>query len=352
MTNIIKRLLLFTLIIMMFTFLLTDSEECIILASRGLLIWFERMIPTLFPFMVLSGFLVKTGFAQIFGKVSGTLLHPIFPLSSSILYAIFMGFTCGFPMGAKVIRDLINEKEITKQEGEYLLTFINNIGILYLLGYVSPLLGWQQPFKYLVIFYLVPLLYGFFLLHLTFYRNLLPNLLISRRKNNKKINIDSNPDIESISNIYRSSSSIVTSSRNYTIGFYIKSLFYSIRNSLEQITLLGGCMIIFNCLQIFPVKLNDFFTVCISKTDIITLLSGVLCTLTEIGGGLSKLSTLDSSISLTPLTLSLLTFGGLCCIFQTYTILEDTGLSIKKYILHKIIQSLLMFFIASVTYSK
>ena len=48
--------------------LLFFSQECISLASNGLLIWYKNMIPSLFPFMVLSGFMVQSGLSLKIGQ--------------------------------------------------------------------------------------------------------------------------------------------------------------------------------------------------------------------------------------------------------------------------------------------
>ena len=39
--------------------ILTLPSQCLSLALNGLNLWFERMIPTLFPFMVLSGVIIR-----------------------------------------------------------------------------------------------------------------------------------------------------------------------------------------------------------------------------------------------------------------------------------------------------
>ena len=64
----------------------------------------------------------------------------------------------------------------------------------------------------------------------------------------------------------------------------------------------------------------------------------ILGIILEITSGLSNYGFLFP----TALIMGLLCFGGLSCMAQTYTVINDTDLSMTKYILHKIIQSLLM----------
>lgn len=329
-----KRLiqLIFTLFCCVFLILLVFcSKECISLASNGLLIWYRNMIPSLFPFMVLSGFMIRSGLSLKIGQWMQPVLGIFFRLPSHMLYAIFMGFLCGFPMGAKIVADMLEKEQITLNEGEYLLAFCNNIGPLYMLGYVIPLFGYQDVWQILGLMYLVPLGYGLFLR----YANL---------KAHKKE--------------YLTLSACSYSKETYTSTNYLVCFQQSLSSAIEQITMLGGCMVFFNCLLIFPQMLGRV----LSKSGIVSyssLLIALLSSLVEIGGGLQQLTSAfslsdantklqlhtslsiltDSNVFHTCLSLALLTFGGLSCIAQTYFITKNTGLKLSTYIKHKIFQS-------------
>lgn len=317
-----------------FIFLLFYSKECISLASNGLLIWYRNMIPSLFPFMVLSGFMIRTGLSLKIGHWLQPILGFFFHLPSQMLYAIFMGFLCGFPMGAKIVADLLEKEQITKKEGEYLLSFCNNIGPLYMLGYVIPLFGYENTWKILGFMYLIPLIYGLFLRYYSLVFSFLFRSFISKPISKNTLSVCSYP-----SNLYRSP--------NYLVCFQ-----QSLSSAIEQITLLGGCMVFFNCLLIFPEILDNYLT----KTTFSLyspLLSGILCSLIEIGGGLKQLAFISSETSCLSIPifvpLSLLTFGGLSCIAQTCFILKNTDLKIGTYIKHKFIQTCIFIFVIFVT---
>ena len=315
--------------------LLFCSNECITLASNGLLIWYKNMIPSLFPFMVLSGFMVRSGLSLKVGQWLQPVLGLFFRLPSHMLYAIFMGFLCGFPMGAKIVADMLEKEQITLKEGEYLLAFCNNIGPLYLLGYVIPLFGYKNVWQVLGLMYLVPLGYGFILKFYYFHNHngkpslSFPSIPSKRNLNHSKKTINTNVELSICSHE-------ITTSVNYLSCFQ-----QALSSAIEQITLLGGCMVFFNCLLIFPQKLNSYFSTTsafLSKT----VFTDILCSLIEIGGGLKQLadsgSLLHSSVSIY-LPLCLLTFGGMSCIIQTYFIIKNTGLKISTYIKHKVIQA-------------
>lgn len=313
-----KRLiqLIFTLFCCSFLVLLfLYSKECIALASNGLLIWYRNMIPSLFPFMILSGFMVRSGLSYKIGQWLQPILGIFFRLPSHMLYAIFMGFLCGFPMGAKIVADMLEKEQITLKEGEFLLAFCNNIGPLYMLGYVIPLFDYQKAWRILVLMYLVPLGYGFYLRYFSpLIRKTFP--LLSACSASKENLI----------------------SPNY-LSYFQQSLF----SSIEQITLLGGCMVFFNCLLIFPKMLEFFLSQTMINSYYSPFLSAIFSSLIEIGGGLQQLSLISNetnSLSLPVfLPLALLTFGGLSCIIQTCSILKNTGLKISTYIKHKFVQA-------------
>lgn len=289
--------------------LLFQSKECIMLASNGLLIWYRNMIPSLFPFMILSGFLIRSGLSVKIGQWLQPALGSLFRLPPQMLYAIFMGFLCGFPMGAKMVSDMLDEKQISEREGEFLLAFCNNIGPLYMLGYVIPLFEYKNPWTILGGMYLIPLCYGLFL------RYLFPHYFFS-----------SFPLLSMCS----------FKTENLKTPTYLESFQQALSSAIEQITMLGGCMVFFNCMLILPQSLQIF----LSQTTIssyIPLYFSIFKALVEIGGGLQQLACISSIPVFLPF--SLLTFGGLSCIVQTCFITKNTGLRIGTYIMHKFIQS-------------
>ena len=305
--------------------LLIYSKDCFNLASKGLLIWYQNMIPTLFPFMVLSGFLVRTGISYKIGKFLQPFLCILLPLPPHMLYVVFMGFLCGFPMGAKIVADMIEKEQISMKEGQYLLSFCNNIGPLYMMGYVIPLFQYKNTWFILLLMYSIPILFGLFMrIHLQFNSNLYQKLSF-RSKEKETTAAEFIPTSINKNEI---------SSTNYSSCFQ-----ESLSSAIEQITLLGGCMVFFNTLLIIPFKiltLISFF----QPISHMNYIQGILCSFIEIGGGLQQLATQNSIRSLSPFILmSLLTFGGLSCIMQTFFIIKNTGLNMLMYLKHKTIQS-------------
>ena len=284
--------------VVMTSCILTHSRLSLAYAALGLGLWYEKMVPVLLPFMILSGTLIRMGLA-------GSLIYPVKPLfgrvfhlSEPAVYVILMGFLCGFPMGARTIADFRSRQELSITEGQYLLAFCNNLGPVYFLGFVLPLLHRTLRIPYVFGMYGIPLLYGIFLRY-TLYRKQMPEEIFPSVRaeafgENKEPPVMSLPD----------------------------ALDEAITAAGRSILQLGGYMIFFNLLNLLPRLLLPDSTWC--------------APLLEISGGLKLLG------SQSPLyVLLLLPAGGLSCIAQTGSCIRNTGLSLGKYVYHKLVQTVL-----------
>lgn len=270
-------------------------------AYVGLKIWFENMIVSLFPMMVLVNYLRSTGLYKIMMRPLTKLLGPIFHLQTEGIFVIFFGFLAGFPLGAKLTCQLYEENKISKQMAHYLLSFVNNLGPAYFSGFVLvSILSSRASHSVMLpyfIMYGIPLLYGI-LLRYTCYRHI-DGVFLTASKNTKQ-----------------------------SEGGLLSCIPAAIMDSCHQITILGGYMIICNALRTpFAVYLKQnkvWFLICNS--------------LLEISGGLKAVCANCSYERMYPVYIfALLSFGGICCFLQTASLLTEAGLSSKKYMLHKII---------------
>ena len=291
----IYRIALTLCFLILFFLMLRFPAQSVYYAFTGLTLWFQKMIPALFPFMILSGIMVRMNLTDYFSFVLSPLLKPLFRVSGNGAYCIIMGFLCGFPMGAKVIADLYERGKLSKQEASYLLSFCNNIGPIYFTGFVLPVLGLPVSLIYLFGMYGIPLIYGMILCRLPGYRY-------------KK----------SFSELSQSSN---TSGESTSILAHIDG---SIHAAIESITKLGGYMILFNLLNLFPAMFLPEKALPVCNI------------LLEITSGISRMGNSSPYI-----VLILLPFGGFSCIAQTYSIIKKTDLSISNYCIHKCILTLL-----------
>ena len=117
--------------------LVIAPEEAAAGAGEGLELCFNVIIPSLFPFFVLSALVVELGFAAYLGRVMERIMRPLFRLSGACAAAVALGFIGGYPVGARTALHLYRQGQCTKTETERLLAFCNNSGPAFIFGVVG-----------------------------------------------------------------------------------------------------------------------------------------------------------------------------------------------------------------------
>lgn len=113
------------------------SELAIEAMSAGMKLCVATVIPSLFPFMVLSELLVSSGAAELLGKYLARPLTRLFDISDRGAAALVLGLVCGFPIGSKSALTLYESGQITKGELEHLLSFCNSPSSAFLISAVG-----------------------------------------------------------------------------------------------------------------------------------------------------------------------------------------------------------------------
>ncbi len=120
-----------------FLLILRNSEAAVQYMGRGLTLCAKTVIPSLFPFMVISELLVKSGAGEAFGRLFSPIMRRVFGVSGAGASAVILGSMCGFPVGARTAVSLYDANLISKSECEHLLTFTNNPGSAFLITAVG-----------------------------------------------------------------------------------------------------------------------------------------------------------------------------------------------------------------------
>lgn len=276
-------------------FILRYPQQTCTLALQGLEIWALKMIPTLFPFMMISSIMIYSGLDALLAKFLYPFLRPFYRCSFYGIYAIFMGFFCGFPMGAKVVSELYLSQKITESEANRLLAFCNLIGPTYFLGLVIPILqalSFHAQLPFLIGMYGIPACYGILLLYY-------------------KPTLQTTPELSS-----KAASSWTDTIRKACI------------NNVQSILMLGGYITFTNALCII-----------LQVAPISDAAVAIGNSLLEINGGIIQLYTNTSLSSEWKCfwIMTTLAFGGFSCILQAANFIHQAGLSLKHYLFHKII---------------
>lgn len=280
-------------------------------ASVGLNLWFQKMIPTLLPFMILSGILIRMNLTEGFVRLIHPFLRLIFRTSPNGSYTLIMGFLCGFPMGARIIGELYGTGKLSKWEAERLLAFCNNIGPIYFLSFAMPMLGIRKVFVPFLVMYGIPLLYGFALMRV------LPHI---RWKHYIKMT-----DMVNLARKNGSHKTLAVSTKASPPSL-LTAADEAIYSGLLGIAKLGGYMVFFNLLNILFVPFSQLSP---------GLLGFYNCIL-EITSGINRCGQ-----AFPCMVLILLPFGGFSCVGQTYSMICHTDLSLRPYLIHKLLQTAL-----------
>ena len=117
-----------------FSALLLLPEVSAQAARDAMLLCAQTLIPSLFPFFVLSSLLIACGASELLSALLSPLMRPLFGLSGTGAAALALGLCGGYPVGARTAAELVENGALSRDEGERLLAFCNNAGPGFLLG--------------------------------------------------------------------------------------------------------------------------------------------------------------------------------------------------------------------------
>lgn len=291
-----KYIIIFVFVIMLLSPTVTLSG-----AKSGLLLWFNVIIPSLLPSIIISNIIVS-----VYGD---TFKNPL-------LYIIFTGLLCGYPLGAATTVQLSNKSKIEIKKMQMLMAICNNSSPMFITNYIiiSTLNQKANLFQIILIIY-VPLV----LLLLLFF---LYNRNFSHQVNKSNIQVNKSSYQVDKSNYQK----------NIAKKLNMNAIDSSIMAGFEIVTKVGGYIILFS---IFGAYINSLP---IKNQIVKCIIAGVF----EITTGINYIGKAAFTMELKILLACIFNaFGGMSCIAQTYSIIHNSKLSIKKYIYHKLLITLL-----------
>lgn len=287
-----KKKLIFSCLILFTGYILIFPQDSVAAAAGGLVLWYEKVLPTLLPFAILSNILIYFGYLQYLNRLFAPLFCRLFPVSANGAFVLLSGFLFGFPMGSKNCAELLKSGKIDKKEADVLFVITNNISPVFISSYIL-CQQLQMPsliiLSYLIL-YLPPLI--------------LAEVLLQKHTPGISTNTEKSP----------------ASQMNFKI------IDAGIMNGFETLTRLGGYIMLFSMIASMIRNLP-------LSQNIKLLLTGM----TEITNGISLLPTSGKSkCEQYILAMAFTAFGGLSGIAQTSSMTKDTGLSLKNYSILKI----------------
>jgi sporulation integral membrane protein YlbJ len=130
----IRELLVVTMLCLAAAGILTAPRTTSEAAREGLYMCIDVLIPSLFPFFVLSTLVIEMNMTRPLGRMMEPVMRPLFRVNGSCSAAVILGFLGGYPVGAKCAISLYEKGRCSKVEAERLLAFCNNSGPAFILG--------------------------------------------------------------------------------------------------------------------------------------------------------------------------------------------------------------------------
>ena len=117
--------------------LLLFPDQSVTAAKDGVQLCLNVIVPSLFPFFVLSTLCVELGLIRALGSLAGPLMAPLFRVGGACAGAFLLGIVGGYPVGARTAIALYESGQCSRDEAERLMSFCNNSGPAFILGVVG-----------------------------------------------------------------------------------------------------------------------------------------------------------------------------------------------------------------------
>lgn len=282
-------------------------KEIFSAACSGVNLWFNILFPAIFPSMLGIRFMSAIGISDKINTVFGGFMK-IFGIRNSGFEAFSGGFLSGFPTGAKITGEMLEEKKITKEEAEKIFFVSNNPGIFFVISTVGAGILKDSECGYILLFCI-------------FLSSVISGIIICRR----------------YKRLYKSER-IINKSKNFDF-FMFRDI---VIESMDAITRIGGFIILFSVISRGVSCVIPFNAV----GD--AVFSGIM----EMTGGTAKIAALDISFRLKAAMISaVISFGGFSVIGQCMSMINKGTVSLKKFIRVRILNGMAAFLISFFVFS-
>lgn len=293
--KIVLKILIGFVAIIFIALILINSKIVSNSALKGLYICLNVLIPSMLIFLIVSDFCQRTNVLNFVLKPLQPIFTKFFKVDKNLTSTIFFSLIGGYPTGAYLISNWLENKQISKETAARLLCFCVNSGPAFLIGAISvPFTG--NIFFGMMLF--ISQIVAFFLV----------GTLCSIRVKTEEIKKICVENKESVSQIFVN----------------------SINRSIRTMAVICGFTILFSAIigLLFQLMDANFQNSKIIKA----IISGFL----EVTNGITTFNKIENLNTF--LTIALISsFGGLCVHFQIRAILSKFKISMKKFYVWRLI---------------
>ncbi|MGL6174537.1 MAG: hypothetical protein ACRC1P_08015 [Cellulosilyticaceae bacterium] len=319
MRNKLSTILTTLLIGLLMFNILSDPAICIKGAESGLLLWFNKLLPSLLPFIILTNMLFNLGIIFKLSRLLNPITLKLFKISGSSFLTFIMGIIGGYPTGAKLSKQLLDSHSISFSEAQKTICFSNNCGCLFIIGTVGSILLGNPALGYFLVF--VHICSAFTMLLL--FRFYTPPYAMPER----------------LTTLHKPASS----------PSFATAFTSAVQNAMDTIVYVGGYIIFFSViisiLKSSPIIQKSLEFAATSTGFPSHFLTSLLLGSFEFSNGVALVCS-QPTLNLQGLGIisAIIAFGGLCVLFQSAHLLQGSNLSLGIYILSKLFQSGIAYF--------
>jgi len=265
--------------------------------NYALNVWVNNLIPTLFPFFIISDILINYNFSSYIPKIFKDICKYLFNITDNMIIILILSVISGFPSNARNTRTFYDKREISLDEANHILIFSHFSNPLFILTTVA-------------IFFFEDKNVGWILLTSHYLSNFILGILFRNYFNhNDKISKENNMNIE-FGNVFVD----------------------AIKKSIDTILLICGIVTIFMLLSSIVSNMFNF------DSYNSMLVKGVL----EITIGIEALGKLGISMIYKVVIAScFLAFGGFSVHMQVMSQISGTDISYKYFFIGRFYQMIL-----------
>lgn len=276
-----QRLIIITFLLVLLTLYTINSSLIIKSILDYTKLFITKLFPTNFIFFVLSTILIDQGLIE--------LINTKLKLDGSIFYVTIMSILSGIPSGSKYTKDLLDKGVIEEKTANYLLTFTHFPNPMFVLSTVTTLINSKTALKILITL-------------------ILSNLIIAFIFKPKK------------KEVYKVNSS--------SINDFSSSLAKAIIDAIKVIIIIYGTSVFF---YLITVIINKYLTLTVFSH---VILNGIF----DLTKGLFSTILISNELLRSLLIIIFFAFGSLSIHIQIKSIISNTSLKYKNFVLGRILQ--------------
>ena len=304
-------------------------------AVTGLDVWWRVVFPALLPFFIAAELLMGLGVVHFMGVLLEPMMRPLFKVPGTGSFVMAVGLASGFPIGSILTARLRRQNLCSKEEGERLMSFTNTADPLFMFGAVAVgMLAFPQI--------------GYTIAAAHYLSSLTVGLLMRFHKPDAPPSSHSNGSKQFI--LTRASQELIKARQSDDRPFG-KVMGDAVRNSVNSLLLIGGFIIAFSVMiEIFNVSgVAGLFSAATRMPQELVMLitNGIL----EVSLGCQQAA--NSSLALGGkiiATSAIIAWSGLSVHGQVASIISDTDLDIRPYLVARVIHALLAGFYTAILF--